>query len=66
MEAIIEDTITEVNEEIENMFDVTSTDQNIFKNFGKIVPKLTELTFLTTNIMNKGDKFIRPIALFFD
>lgn len=66
VEAIIEDTITEVNEEIENMFDVTSTDQNIFKNFGKIVPKLTELTFLTTNIMNKGDKFIRPIALFFD
>lgn len=66
VEAIIEDTITEVNEEIENMFDVTSTDQNIFKNFGKIVPKLTELTFLTTNVMNKGDKFIRPIALFFD
>lgn len=66
VEAVIEDTDTEVGEEIENMFDDNSVNQNIFDNFGKIIPKLTELTFLTTNVIKKGDKFIRPIALFFD
>lgn len=66
VEAVIEDTDTEVGEEIENMFDDNSVNQNIFDNFGKIIPKLTELTFLTTGVIKKGDKFIRPIALFFD
>lgn len=66
VEAVIEDTDTEVGEEIENMFDDNSVNPNIFDNFGKIIPKLTELTFLTTNVIKKGDKFIRPIALFFD
>lgn len=66
VEAVIEDTDTEVGKEVENMFDDKSVNQNIFDNFGKIIPKLTELTFLATNVIKKGDKFIRPIALFFD
>lgn len=67
VEAVIEDTGTKVGEEIENMFDDKNpANQNIFENFGKIIPKLTELTFLTTDVIKKGDKFIRPIALFFD
>lgn len=63
VEAIIKKDSRELAEEMGNIF---YDDKGSLVNFGKIIPILTEFSFLTTGLIEKGDKFIRPIALYFD
>lgn len=63
VEAIIKKDSHELAEEMGNIF---YDDKGSLVNFGKIIPILTEFSFLTTGLIEKGDKFIRPIALYFD
>lgn len=63
VEAIIKKDSRELDEEMGNIF---YDDKGSLVNFGKIIPILTEFSFLTTGLIEKGDKFIRPIALYFD
>lgn len=62
VEAVIKKDSDEVVEELGDMFD----DEDSLENMGKIIPNLTEFSFLATGLIKKGDKFIRPIALYFD
>ena len=63
VEAIIKKDSHELAEEMGNIF---YDDKGSLVNFGKIIPILTEFSFLSTGLIEKGDKFIRPIALYFD
>lgn len=62
VEAIMQKNEDEVSHELSLIFEK----EDILSSMGKIIPELTELTFLTTGVIQQGDKFIRPIALFFD
>ncbi len=64
VEATMQQNADEVSEEISEMFNDEEND--VLSSMGKLIPKLTEFTFLATGVIQQGDKFIRPIALFFD
>lgn len=64
VEAVMQKNADEVSDEISEMFDDEENDA--LSGMGKIIPKLTEFTFLATGVIQQNDKFIRPIALFFD
>lgn len=67
VEAIMSKDADQVNDDIQNTFsDENTNQQQSISSVGEMVPKLTELTFLTTGLIKKDDRFIRPIALFFD
>ncbi|WP_323062592.1 DUF6414 family protein [Limosilactobacillus reuteri] len=42
-----------------------ATENNDLSKIGNIVPSITELLFFSSGLLKKGDRFIKPIALFF-
>lgn len=66
VEAIMTKNANEVNKEISELFDEDEQNEAIVANIGKFVPLLTEITLLSAGLIKKDDRFIRPIALYFD
>ncbi|MCZ3746520.1 hypothetical protein L2520_03665 [Limosilactobacillus vaginalis] len=42
------------------------TENNDLSKIGNIVPSITELLFFSSGLLKKGDRFVKPIALFFN
>lgn len=65
---IVEATVNEdqkgISNEINELF--SGDDSEKIEHLGGLVPLITKLVLSTSNLIKKGDKFVRPIALYFD
>lgn len=64
VEAVVNDDQNGISNEINELF--SGNDAQMIEHLGLLVPLITKLVLSTSGLIKKGDKFVRPIALYFD